>query len=196
MSYLKNVRKELSLGKVEEAKRLLDLGLKQDHKEAFYKSQREDYKALGYEIYTVIKPLELDAEGIVVSEEVGELLPAEGSPSYEEYRDELIQNSTELVRPYVEPSQAEIDDLVVSKYRELAMTKSVTMRQARLALLQNNLLSIVEESIANGTDEEMKIEWEYATTVDRNWNSLVALTSALGMTSDQLDDLFILASRL
>jgi hypothetical protein len=42
----------------------------------------------------------------------------------------------------------------------------------------------------------MKIEWEYATEIKRDWNSLVALTTALGMTSAELDDLFQLASTL
>jgi hypothetical protein len=72
----------------------------------------------------------------------------------------------------------------------------VTMRQARLALLQSGLLSLVDTAIANGTDEAMKIEWEYATTVERNWSSLITLTAAMGMTSEQLDDLFLLASAL
>ncbi|MDQ7067746.1 MAG: hypothetical protein Q9M40_07125 [Sulfurimonas sp.] len=35
----------------------------------------------------------------------------------------------------------------------------VTMRQARLALLQSGLLTTIESSIVNGTDEAMKIEW-------------------------------------
>jgi hypothetical protein len=70
------------------------------------------------------------------------------------------------------------------------------MRQARLALLQSGLLSLVDAAIASGTDEAMKIEWEYATTVERNWSSLITLTTDMGMTSEQLDDLFLLASTL
>ena len=79
---------------------------------------------------------------------------------------------------------------------EDAKPKVVTMRQARLALLQGGLLQTVTDAIANGTDEAMKIEWEYATEVKRDWNSLVTLTTALGMTSAELDDLFQLASTL
>ena len=72
----------------------------------------------------------------------------------------------------------------------------VTMRQARLALLQSGLLTTVTEAITASTDEALKIEWEYATDVRRDWTSLIALTEELGMTSEQLDDLFILANTL
>ena len=79
---------------------------------------------------------------------------------------------------------------------EDAKPKVVTMRQARLALLQSGLLQTVQDAIANSTDEAMKIEWEYATEVKRDWDSLVTLTTALGITDLQLDDLFQLASTL
>ena len=73
---------------------------------------------------------------------------------------------------------------------------TVSMRQARLALLQSGLLQTVDAAIANSTDEAMKIEWEYATDVHRDWASLIALTGTLGMTAEQLDELFILAGSL
>ena len=79
---------------------------------------------------------------------------------------------------------------------EVQIPQVVTMRQARLALLQEGLLATIESAIQNGTDEAMKIEWEYATEVRRDWNSLVTLTESLGMTSTELDSLFTLASIL
>lgn len=72
----------------------------------------------------------------------------------------------------------------------------VTMRQARLALLKSNLLTIVDTAIASGTDEAMKIEWEYATEVRRDWSSLITLSTELNLTSTQLDELFILGAKL
>jgi hypothetical protein len=72
----------------------------------------------------------------------------------------------------------------------------ISMRQARLTLLQANLLSTVETAIGNSTDEAMKIEWEYATEFRRDWISLIALSEALGMTSQQMDELFLLGSSL
>lgn len=82
----------------------------------------------------------------------------------------------------------------LAQQAEDAKPKVVTMRQARLALQQNNLLAAVDATIATGADEAMKIEWEYATEVRRDWPSLNVLATALGMTSTQLDELFILAS--
>ena len=72
----------------------------------------------------------------------------------------------------------------------------VTMRQIRLALLQNNLLEPINTAISNGTDEAMKIEWEYATEVRRDFDSLITIATSLNMTLLELDDLFILANTL
>jgi hypothetical protein len=72
----------------------------------------------------------------------------------------------------------------------------VTMRQARLALLEVGLLAVIETAIISGTDEAMKIEWEYATEVQRDWHSLISLATMLNITSAQLDDLFLLSSTL
>lgn len=71
----------------------------------------------------------------------------------------------------------------------------VTMRQARLALLQSGLLATVNAAVA-GADEPTKIAWEFSSEVQRS-NPLVAtLTAALSLTSEQLDDLFTLAATL
>lgn len=86
--------------------------------------------------------------------------------------------------------------LLDALYIAPAIPKIVTMRQARLALLQQGLLQTVTDAIVNGTDEAMKIEWEYATEVRRDWPSLIALTESLNMTSADLDNLFQLASTL
>ena len=72
----------------------------------------------------------------------------------------------------------------------------VTMRQARLALHQSGLLVTITNAIMNGTDDELKIEWEYGTELRRDWVSLMALANSLGMTSAQLDTLFTLADTL
>lgn len=77
--------------------------------------------------------------------------------------------------------------------------QSVSMRQARLALFGAGLLSAVEAAIsaqAEPTKSVIKIEWDYATSVDRNWPTLLALRAALGLTDDQLDQLFITAVKL
>lgn len=76
---------------------------------------------------------------------------------------------------------------------------SVTMRQARLALLQSGLLTQVDAAVASmpGVDgEAARIEWEFSTTVERNRPLVQSLIGALGLTEAQLDDLFTLAATL
>jgi hypothetical protein len=69
------------------------------------------------------------------------------------------------------------------------------MRQARLALLQQNLLSTVDAAIAAGGVAD-KITWEYATEVNRDDVLVQNLAIGLGFTETQLDELFTLAASL
>jgi len=77
---------------------------------------------------------------------------------------------------------------------------SVSMRQARLALLEENLLDAVETAILAISDPSQqkaaKIEWEYAMSVDRDSPFTQQLAYGLGLSSEQLDRLFIKASKL
>lgn len=71
----------------------------------------------------------------------------------------------------------------------------VTIRQAKLALLEKGLLSKVDELMkSDKADEAMKIEWEYATEVKRTWIENSGIKKLLGLTNKQLDELFLLAS--
>ena len=72
---------------------------------------------------------------------------------------------------------------------------AITMRQAKLALHNNGLLSAVESGIAL-MPVSSQIEWEAASTVQRNSPLVTALASALGLNSTALDDLFIAGSLL
>lgn len=71
----------------------------------------------------------------------------------------------------------------------------VTMRQARLALLQAGLLTQVDATIAQGGQAD-QITWEYAAEVDRNSALVVNMSVALGLSNQDLDNLFTLASTL
>lgn len=77
---------------------------------------------------------------------------------------------------------------------------SVTMRQARLALLQAGLLSSVQTALQNIPDESQKqialIEWEFAATVDRASQFTQSLAGSLCLMEDDLDNLFQTASEL
>ena len=72
---------------------------------------------------------------------------------------------------------------------------TVSMRQARLALLQVDILDEVNTAIAAGTEAD-KITWEYATEVNRSDALVTNMAAALNLTEQDLDNLFTLASTL
>ena len=70
---------------------------------------------------------------------------------------------------------------------------SITMRQARLALLAQNKLSDVQttiDSLPSPAKEQAQIEWDYAKDVDINNPLIVQLMGSLGFTESALSDLF------
>ena len=76
---------------------------------------------------------------------------------------------------------------------------SVTMRQARLALHQQGLLTQVNNAVASMPGAQggaARIEWEFSSTVERNRPLVQSLSVSLGLTSQQIDDLFALAATL
>ena len=78
--------------------------------------------------------------------------------------------------------------------------QSVTMRQARLALLRAGLLDDVDAAIAAIPDpvqrKAAEIEWEYATVIERNSSLVTSLAAGLGLTAADIDALFEAASRI
>lgn len=77
-----------------------------------------------------------------------------------------------------------------------SVPKSVTMRQARLALLGAGLLTTVNDAIAAMTGvqgEAARIEWECSKEVQRDRALVQALGPTLGLTDAQLDALFVAA---
>lgn len=76
----------------------------------------------------------------------------------------------------------------------------VTMRQARLALLQAGLLASVDQAIADIADLAKKaaaqIEWEYAQEVKRNSPLVVQISAGLGLDDAAIDGLFQQAASL
>ena len=78
---------------------------------------------------------------------------------------------------------------------------TITKRQAKQQLLLAGLLDDVELGITNITNETEKrlaqIYWEDSQEFERNHPMLISLgNSILGLTEQQLDDLFIEASKL
>jgi hypothetical protein len=77
----------------------------------------------------------------------------------------------------------------------LLVPQSVTPRQARLALLNADLLDAVEAAIAAGPRAD-QITWEFAVDVRRDYPMISNLGTALGLTSAQIDDLFRTAATI
>lgn len=82
---------------------------------------------------------------------------------------------------------------------EVEIPQTVTMRQARLALLSAGLLDSVNTALEGITDETQKraalIEWEYAATVERDAQWVANLSSMLQLSQEQLDALFLDAAQ-
>ena len=89
--------------------------------------------------------------------------------------------------------QAELDEAA----RKASMPQTVTIRQAKRALLQVELLDDVEAIMSSDSvPRALKIDWENATEVKREWVESSGLMQALGMDDEKLDQLFILASSM
>lgn len=78
---------------------------------------------------------------------------------------------------------------------ERRATMACTPRQARLALASQGLYEAVQTTVVAISDQA-RIEWEYATTVERTSPLIDAMKGALGMTDEDLDNLFELAVTL
>lgn len=90
---------------------------------------------------------------------------------------------------------AHLTPCAVRPQPDAAPPSTVTMRQARLALLQSNLLEQVNAAVA-AADEATKITWEFSSEVQRGHPFVATLAAALNLTEAQLDDLFTLAASL
>lgn len=91
------------------------------------------------------------------------------------------------------------DDSRLVAFNAPKVPTSVTMRQARLALLGAGLLASVDAAIASlpsPQKEAAQIEWDYSSSVERNRPFVLTLGAAFGLSSAQLDALFIAAAAL
>lgn len=75
----------------------------------------------------------------------------------------------------------------------------IQMRQFRLELLSRSLLEYVPTAISSIQDDQkrqqVQIEWEYSTNVDKNSEWVKLLASALNLSQNELDILFLEASK-
>jgi len=103
---------------------------------------------------------------------------------------------------YTFPSQADYEAALPAAVLERpdeeapAVPRRVTMRQARRALHQAGLLQAVEDAIDALPDPprtEARVEWEHSQEVWRERDFVVLLGGLLGLTTEQMDALFISA---
>jgi len=76
---------------------------------------------------------------------------------------------------------------------------TVNMYQARTALSRAGHLATVEAALATmpgPAGEEARIKWEFAPTVKRTDALTAAMAGVLGLTEQQLDDLFTTAAAI
>ena len=77
--------------------------------------------------------------------------------------------------------------------------EQVTMRQARLALHNSGLLASVEaaiDALPEPPRTAARIEWDHSNAMQRGNVFVAQLGGLLGLSSQQLDDLFIAAAAL
>lgn len=80
-----------------------------------------------------------------------------------------------------------------------AIPDIVPMSKARLAIFKSGLTDAVTSAIdalPEPPKTEVLIEWEYSTKVTRANPLVVLLTNNIGLTKQEIDDLFILADSL
>lgn len=97
---------------------------------------------------------------------------------------------------YQQPYQAAFDAWAAAQQEEAPpapVPDVVTPRQIRWALNAAGLRGTVEGAIA-AADQNTKDAWEFSNEVRRDNPLLNGLAAALGMSSEQLDDLFRLAA--
>jgi hypothetical protein len=120
---------------------------------------------------------------LLVAFNVEQVTDEDGSVSYNYNLLKLSENSSEL----------QVVD-AIKAYTEAKKVTEISARQARLQLLKAGLLDNLEAMLT--TNKEWAIEWEYATTIRRNHALVEAAATQAGLTDEQIDQMFIEASKL
>jgi len=108
--------------------------------------------------------------------------------------DDGINADDYIKQPYIVITSQEAS-LLIAINNPPPKPTSCTMKQARLALLKSNYLPQVTTAMSQASTEA-QIIWEFSTVVDRNDALVTQMATVLGLTAQQLDDLFALAITL
>ena len=84
--------------------------------------------------------------------------------------------------------------LMVAQRKEELKPKVLTPRQARLILLQYELLDDIDEIVK--TNRAISIWWEYSLDIQRDDERLLEFATIAGITDEMLDTMFLEGSKL
>ena len=92
------------------------------------------------------------------------------------------------------PISDEAIDKAVAKRKDELKVKVITPLQAKMQLDKIGLLDDVEAMVAS--NRQTQLYWEYALEIRRDHPTLQAMASALGLSDEQLDEMFMEASKI
>ena len=101
-----------------------------------------------------------------------------------------LENGVYIIKYRVLPKT----EVEIVEYRKSQVPQSVTPLQAKLQLLKLGLLDEVEALVTG--DRAAQLYWEYASVVERDNAVLLLMANSIGLTSEQVDEMFMEASKL
>lgn len=119
---------------------------------------------------------------------VGDVFAFDRMPENEQGASQLIQLSEEEAT------------ILLSKPVPVTVPGFLTKKQAKQALILVGMFSNVKAAIESIPDETQRlmvqVAWDDSATFERSDSTLLMLASALGLTDEELDQLFIMGAQL
>ena len=101
-----------------------------------------------------------------------------------------LENGVYIIKYRVLPKT----EVEIVEYKKSQVPQAITPLQAKLQLLKLGLLDEVEALVTG--DRTSQLYWEYASVIERDNAVLLLMAEQLGLTSEQVDEMFIEASKL
>lgn len=95
---------------------------------------------------------------------------------------------------YPRPTDEQLGSIPDKPY--IPIPQHVPMWAVRTVLQSDNLFDQADALVKASTDNALKNVWEYGNFADRNSNAVNSLATAIGLTSAQVDQMFIDANNL